>query len=284
MDYLSKLIGWLKKHWVDVKSNWRNTDDPMALGLAWSKAFVAFVALLALLPNSTDDSWEFRLWTFMTSPPNEIGDTLAGIAGALAFLWIIVTVQLQSRELRAQREELTLAREEYAKMAEAQSAQVSVLERQKEIFEDEKRQRDEARAESELLEICEDIFISTDRMSGLLWFSDEARTREAPFGLGRKHHFGTNWDERLAGVCADYDIVDRMEWRCRDGELYPDMPRPIEATELREQIEEILGINARLPVNIRRRLSRINMAGFLERVRKLESNDVFWRQPSGGMS
>ncbi|MEM7727688.1 MAG: hypothetical protein AAF311_00265, partial [Pseudomonadota bacterium] len=51
-----------------------------------------------------------------------MGDALAGIAGTLAFLWIIVTVLLQSQELSAQRDELVeqrnelrLSREEAAK-------------------------------------------------------------------------------------------------------------------------------------------------------------------------
>jgi len=53
-----------------------------------------------------------KLGHFLLSPPNEIGDTLAGIAGALAFLWIIITVLLQSQELRAQRQELKAQRQE----------------------------------------------------------------------------------------------------------------------------------------------------------------------------
>ncbi|WP_395540682.1 putative phage abortive infection protein [Neotabrizicola sp. sgz301269] len=44
---------------------------------------------------------------FLDSPPNEIGDTLAGFAGALAFIWIVVTVWLQSHELSEQRKEIT---------------------------------------------------------------------------------------------------------------------------------------------------------------------------------
>ncbi|MFY0647236.1 hypothetical protein [Sulfitobacter geojensis] len=42
----------------------------------------------------------------MTSPPNEKGDTLAGLAGSLAFLWIIITVLLQGKELSLQRDEI----------------------------------------------------------------------------------------------------------------------------------------------------------------------------------
>lgn len=48
---------------------------------------------------------------FLASPPNEKGDTLAGLAGSLAFLWIIITVLMQGRELAFQREELERMRE-----------------------------------------------------------------------------------------------------------------------------------------------------------------------------
>lgn len=40
---------------------------------------------------------------FKQSTPNELGDTLAGFAGALAFIWIIVTVAMQSVGLSEQR-------------------------------------------------------------------------------------------------------------------------------------------------------------------------------------
>ena len=48
---------------------------------------------------------------FIASPPNEKGDTLAGLAGSLAFLWIIITVLLQANELSLQRSELKQTRE-----------------------------------------------------------------------------------------------------------------------------------------------------------------------------
>ena len=43
---------------------------------------------------------------FLESRPNEKGDTLAGLAGSLAFLWIVITVLLQGKELSLQRQEL----------------------------------------------------------------------------------------------------------------------------------------------------------------------------------
>ncbi|WP_299348414.1 hypothetical protein [uncultured Shimia sp.] len=60
---------------------------------------------------------------FLESPPNEKGDTLAGLAGSLAFLWIIVTVLLQSNELSLQRKELK-------RMTETQAEQTALLYRQ----------------------------------------------------------------------------------------------------------------------------------------------------------
>ena len=85
----------------------------MDVGKAITKAFLAIVIALALLPQHTSDGgWQLRGWALITSPPNEIGDTFAGVAGVLAFLWIIVTVWLQSQELAAQREELKLTRGE----------------------------------------------------------------------------------------------------------------------------------------------------------------------------
>lgn len=47
----------------------------------------------------------------ISAPFNEIGDTLAGFAGALAFVWLIVTVWVQSSELKlAHNESLRMAR------------------------------------------------------------------------------------------------------------------------------------------------------------------------------
>lgn len=57
---------------------------------------------------------------FIESTPNEKGDTLAGLAGSLAFLWIIVTVLLQGKELSLQREELE-------KMRTAQQEQTAFM-------------------------------------------------------------------------------------------------------------------------------------------------------------
>lgn len=60
---------------------------------------------------------------FLNSTPNEKGDTLAGIAGSLAFLWIIVTVLLQANELSLQRQELSQTRSALEKQTQFLSNQ-----------------------------------------------------------------------------------------------------------------------------------------------------------------
>lgn len=62
---------------------------------------------------------------FMQSPPNEKGDALAGVASSLAFLWIIITVLLQSSELALQRQELAQTRHTLEKQTSFLASQES---------------------------------------------------------------------------------------------------------------------------------------------------------------
>lgn len=99
----------------------------LQVGLAITIAFLIFIFLFFFINVQTDlDEPHSKYKAFLFSKPNEIGDTLAGFAGALAFLWLVVTVMLQSKELKAQREELVLARKEYARMASAQERQEGI--------------------------------------------------------------------------------------------------------------------------------------------------------------
>ncbi len=52
--------------------------------------------------SSCQSKWS----AFISAQPNVVGDTLAGFAGTLAFVWIIATVWLQSQELSLQRAEI----------------------------------------------------------------------------------------------------------------------------------------------------------------------------------
>ncbi|MEC7763546.1 MAG: hypothetical protein VX874_16705 [Pseudomonadota bacterium] len=104
-----------------------------------------FLSALVFWPPS-NDTHPNKLGNLIHAPPNELGDFVGGIASTLAFVWIIVTVWLQSRELAAQRQQLELNRVELGEtrrateeMAKAQSEQVKILQRQGDIFEHELR-------------------------------------------------------------------------------------------------------------------------------------------------
>jgi hypothetical protein len=121
-DVFAKIVAWLSYQIRFVKVGAKR-GNPLFVGIGSTKLFLLSVVILALFPQKSESEWSWRIWSFLISPPNEIGDTLAGIAGALAFLWIIVTVMLQSKELAAQREELKLTRAEFSLMNEVQSKQ-----------------------------------------------------------------------------------------------------------------------------------------------------------------
>jgi hypothetical protein len=132
-------------------------------GFIASILLLSFAAWLAFGNVETKTGVKPRWTVFLTASPNEIGDTLAGIAGALAFLWIIVTVMIQSSELRLQRRELAMTRKELhaqraasEKMAKAQEAQVAALEAQTELLKHERRLRNEESAQ----ELLEELFRS----------------------------------------------------------------------------------------------------------------------------
>ena len=115
------------------------------LSIALVGTYIALASLERCIITDETEICASNFARFVSSAPNEIGDTLAGLAGGLAFLWIIVTVMLQSQELREQRKELRQARIEYAKMSAAQEEQVKILQAQGDIFQDEQRQRLEER-------------------------------------------------------------------------------------------------------------------------------------------
>ncbi|UWR52353.1 hypothetical protein K4F84_14280 [Phaeobacter inhibens] len=131
---------------------WRR-NNPIIWGVLATAAVIVFGAWAASQSVCQTDFWGNQScggskWSvFLEAAPNEVGDTLAGFAGALAFVWLIATVWLQGQELAAQREELREQREATQDMARAQSEQVKLLQLQGEIFEEEQRQRKEDRSD-----------------------------------------------------------------------------------------------------------------------------------------
>jgi hypothetical protein len=64
---------------------------------------------------------------FLRLAPNGMGDTLAGIMGALTLVWVVASVFQQSKELKRQREELK-------EMSDAMAAQTKLMDQQTDIL------------------------------------------------------------------------------------------------------------------------------------------------------
>ena len=129
---------------VNRTSFWR-LNNPILWGAIITIGLVSFYVIVGFQVDCAGDLCKSKFGWFMASAPNEMGDTLAGIAGVLAFLWIIVTVSLQSQELAAQREELVLTRREMEEqrratqeIANATAKQVEISAIQVEIYRDER--------------------------------------------------------------------------------------------------------------------------------------------------
>lgn len=140
---------------------WGLKLNPLVLvGFLTSFSFFLFVLYLGSMEYCRPDDpsrCSTKMEAFVNGSPNEIGDTLAGLASALAFLWIIITVMLQGRELAAQREELELTRGEYEKnriatqeMAETASRQFDVMRKSQEEEHSERRNEENRKALGEI--------------------------------------------------------------------------------------------------------------------------------------
>lgn len=143
------------KKGMRLRAKWRTMNGYFRFGLIATLAVVLVISILSLGPDK--DAGMPRWKAFWFASPNEIGDTIAGVAGTFAFLWIIVTVLIQGSELRLQRRELAMTRRELKaqreaseKMAIAQEAQVRALEAQAKHDEYAKVQRDETGAKESL--------------------------------------------------------------------------------------------------------------------------------------
>lgn len=90
--------------------------------------------VVALLFGWLAESPEGCVGTFSCLTANEWGDYLAGVFAPLAFLWLIAAVVLQSRELVAQREELSLTRDEMREQRGVLAAQADEARRQAEFI------------------------------------------------------------------------------------------------------------------------------------------------------
>jgi len=172
----------------------------MVIGYLLTLIFLVFWGAVALTETQPTSACTTGLCRFWNSSPNEIGDTFAGLFGSLAFVWIIVTVLLQGRELAAQREELKLTRLEMEEqraatqeIAKANAKQVEISELQAEIYRDERDQRQQAYSSSQAnelfahsRELLVELFVTPCKFSTTLGETTEVRLLDhLPVNLSR---------------------------------------------------------------------------------------------------
>ena len=147
MNYSARFFNW----WTPVK-----VGVTLTVAVILGFCYMAFQTNCIILDTNVlecRNNWA----RFLTSKPNEIGDTLAGFAGTLAFVWIVVTVWVQGYELQEQRKELELTRKELKSAREAQEKQLEVMQKQAEIFEDEQVDRKHDRVKRKLDEMLQSL-------------------------------------------------------------------------------------------------------------------------------
>lgn len=107
---------------------------PLVFALVATILFSVWTYFLATQVVTINLLSQSRFQHFLAGEPNAMGDALAGFVGSLTLIWVVASVFQQSMELRAQRRE-------FSEMVVAQRAQVSALDAQRKIFEDEQEQR-----------------------------------------------------------------------------------------------------------------------------------------------
>jgi len=89
-------------------------DDKVTLPIGSKRIMIgAAVFSLVWLIAASIIAWAFHCGVHAPLKINEWGDYAAGASAPLAFLWLVVAVFLQSRELREQRQELSWTRKEF---------------------------------------------------------------------------------------------------------------------------------------------------------------------------
>lgn len=217
------------------------------------------------------------------STPNEIGDMLAGFAGALAFIWIVVTVLLQAAELREQREQ-------FQKMATAQEAQATLLEKQGTIFEDEKKFRDSIKIDELVEENMRFLAVQMNEHRGvrLSWRVDFNTKR-----WGLENLLEIRFAPEVSDI-DDYDKVIRFMSR-KYGEAFevfrPDNIIPDDAPEMRPAkpkglsemvltLEGIVQLSEGCSEAERLRISNLGVYKILNLYKRLDSDSRYWKPES----
>lgn len=263
----------------ETKSIW--TEWSFVAGVAVTVAVLVMFSWSLTLPVKTGGQKFSSKWQYLQqATPNEMGDTLAGVAGSLAFVWVVVAVLLQATELREQREE-------FEKMAEAQSAQARVLQKQAAVFEDEQKQRDELRAELLFNEKLRSLIASIRDSSsqGLHWAFSNSEIHDEYGSDGEIHGFS------LSGYVDDSDLIDetitkfrerlsnlpRVLWDYLHQSIHYRLPEKTDCIpKVIEKVEQVLAMRGDLSLSQQERLSRLRLSEIVATLDDLQNESNIW--------
>ncbi|MBL9055893.1 MAG: hypothetical protein JNJ84_06405 [Rhodobacteraceae bacterium] len=241
-----------------------------------------------LLPTEVLECRRNWAW-FLDAPPNEIGDTLAGFAGVLAFVWIITTVWLQGHELQEQRKELELTRLELKLARQAQEKQLDIMHKQADIFEEEKSQRRWDREKSVLDERLDDLMAEIGEEASLqgTWrrlnkdpnIIIDTRIRIFTGNGGKKHetdhldekfrHAALISESKLNQICKIAELRELTE-RSENREYY---------SEILKKCQVVLQMRDQLSEDQKIRLDSIGIGRISVSIEQLLSADVWKTNP-----
>lgn len=223
------------------------------------------------------------------APPNEVGDTLAGLAGVLAFIWLIATVLLQSVELGEQRRVLALQREEMEEQRKATQDMARSMSAQAKIFEGEQEQRMQDRAELLFNEHLRSLIlmIRESGSHGLVWhFSN------GPFDENCDHHeriYSHSLSSKIDGTGLIEEVVFEFRAKLKDmGEdlddglsqfLFNCIPQRTDVIpKIELEIEKILSMRAELSKSQKRRLDRMKFDEIKSYLNELNRTPHYWEE------
>lgn len=203
-------------------------------------------------------------WKLLANAPaNELGDTLSGVGSVLAFIWVIVTVWMQSIQLQLQRRDMAAQQAETRRMTEATVAQAR-------IYQQEQDERGEDRAGTEL-EALVDRFLTSAAFlqswdgSGPL-FAEQLKVK------GDGHRFDAVLDALIEKGRA---VLERATAGVPMPRLNPD-----DARQAALYLDEIDAIQPRLSRADRIWLTKFELAQAAQVLDDLMAQPALWTDPA----
>lgn len=256
----------------------KSASIPVIIALVVNVLFALFVLVLASQIVEVDGVEKSRWNHFLDSPPNEIGDTLAGVFGSMTLIWIVASVFQQSIELRAQRHE-------FAEIAKAQAKQVETMEAQAEIFKDEQARREENRGFGELVQLTINALEDYSELKkNLVWKLNSSTEKEGVVELTNEVKIFRNRNDRdenieqlRVAVASLKGALSTITERQRTDEILDRPVMPHQLSEFYLCLKRMQEISPKLSGASKMRVERAEIEPLLLLLSSALKNQEIWR-------